>query len=171
MSENYLPPLDPHKGSWDEESINRRRFLEFGFWTISGVAGLAMGGASLRFLVGDSLKARPGQWVTVGDLAALAPGQVHRVTYSVQITDVWRTVPKNGILYAYSDDGAEYIVLDATCSHLGCNVRWLEQEQRFACPCHNGSFTRAGQVISGPPPQPLSRLQTKIENGILQALI
>lgn len=171
MSHNNLPPLDPQKGNWDEEGISRRRFLEFSFWTISGVAGLSVGGAGVRFLVGNSLDPRPEQWVTVGEVASLPAGQVHRIKYTMQITDVWRNVSRAGILYAFSDNDVDYTVIDGTCSHLGCNVRWQEQNQRFACPCHNGTFTRAGQVISGPPPQPLRQLQSKIVNGTLQALI
>jgi len=35
MREENLPPLDPQKGSWDEEAISRRRFLEIGFGRFS----------------------------------------------------------------------------------------------------------------------------------------
>jgi len=171
MSKDNLPPLDPQKGSWDEEAISRRRFLEIGFWVATGAAGLVVGGAGTRFLVGDSLKPKPEQWVKVGEVADLLAGQVHKAIYTVRTYDAWREAEETGLIYCFSDDSAEYTVLDATCSHLGCNVHWQEETSKFACPCHNGAFTREGEVISGPPPAPLRRLQTKIENGVLLALV
>jgi Rieske Fe-S protein len=171
MDELYLPPLDPQKGSWDETAISRRRFLEIGFWTVTGAAGLTVGGTGARFLVGDALEPKPEQWVQVGVIAELPAGQVHRTTYTTRIFDAWRETEETGLLYCFSQDGNEYTVLDATCSHLGCNVLWQEYEGHFACPCHNGVFDQEGRVISGPPPTPLRRLQTKIENGVLMALI
>lgn len=171
MSQHSLPPLDPEKGSWDEAALSRRRFLELGFWAATGTAGLMVGGAGAGFLVGDSLKPKPEQWVTVGALADLPVGQVHRAPYTVRAQDAWREVEKNGLLYCFSDDGAEYTVLNATCTHLGCNVLWREERGEFVCPCHSGRFSREGEVAGGPPPAPLRRLQTKIENGVLLALV
>ncbi len=76
------------------------------------------------------------------------------------------------MVYVYSDDGgASYVALDGTCSHLGCMVQWRAEENRFACPCHAASFTRTGEVISGPPPKPLRSLPVKVENGVLFAQI
>ncbi len=171
MNTHNLPPLDPHQGSWDDEALSRRRFLEIGFWTAASSAGLTVGGAGLRFLVGHSLEPRPEHWVEVGAVADLPPGQVHRAIYQVRTSDAWREAEQSGILYAFSDAAATYTVLNATCSHLGCNVHWKEETNQFACPCHEGRFDRVGAVISGPPPHPLQQLLTKIENGVLLALV
>ena len=151
--------------------MSRRRFLEIGFWTATGAAGLTVSGAGLRFLVGNSLDPKPEHWVEVGSVADLPSFQVHRATYRVRTTDAWREAEESGILYAFSDDGATYTVLDATCSHLGCNVKWKEETHQFACPCHEGRFSREGIVVSGPPPRSLRQLSTKVENGVLLALI
>ena len=35
------------------------------------------------------------------------------------------------------------------------------------CPCHAGKFDLEGNVISGPPPQPLPRLALKVEGNSL----
>jgi Rieske Fe-S protein len=171
MKSYDLPPLDPEKGSWDEDALSRRRFLEFGFWAAAGAAGLSVSGTGLRFLVGNSLDPKPEQWVEIGLVADLLASQVHRAIYQVRTTDAWREVEQTGMLYAFSDDGVTYTVLDATCSHLGCNVQWREEAKQFACPCHEGRFDRAGGVISGPPPHALRQLPSKIENGVLMALV
>lgn len=171
MTEDNLPPLDPQKGSWDAEAISRRRFLGIGFWVASSVAGLTVSGAGARFLIGNSLEPQAAHWVKLGNVADLPTGQVHRVVYTVRSTDAWLEVERTGILYAFNNDQAGYTVLDATCTHLGCNVRWREEAGGFACPCHEGFFSQEGEVISGPPPRPLRQLQTKVENGVLLALV
>lgn len=51
------------------------------------------------------------------------------------------------------------------CTHQGCNVRWLEAEQVYLCPCHDGRFDAAGRPIYGPPREPLNTLPVRIEAG------
>jgi Rieske Fe-S protein len=48
-------------------------------------------------------------------------------------------------------DAEDFIALSSTCPHLGCQVRWESQNNRFYCPCHNGVFDPAGVATSGPP--------------------
>jgi cytochrome b6-f complex iron-sulfur subunit len=47
------------------------------------------------------------------------------------------------------------IALSAVCTHLGCLVKWVPNEDIFFCPCHAGKFDANGVNISGPPPEPL----------------
>ncbi len=44
------------------------------------------------------------------------------------------------------------------CTHQGCNVRWIENEQIYFCPCHDGRFNAQGQPIYGPPRESLREL-------------
>jgi Rieske Fe-S protein len=50
---------------------------------------------------------------------------------------------------------------------LGCRVRWVADKDGFYCPCHNGVFAKDGSVVSGPPPRPLDRFESKVEDGVL----
>lgn len=43
----------------------------------------------------------------------------------------------------------------AICTHLACTVRYDSETETIHCPCHNGRFDLAGNVLSGPPPAPL----------------
>jgi Rieske Fe-S protein len=64
----------------------------------------------------------------------------------------------------------DFIALSSTCPHLGCQVRWEAQNNRFFCPCHNGVFDPSGKATAGPPGeagQSLGRYELKVENGIL----
>jgi nitrite reductase/ring-hydroxylating ferredoxin subunit len=71
-------------------------------------------------------------------------------------------------------DADDFIALSSTCPHLGCQVRWEGQNDRFFCPCHNGVFDLSGKAIGGPPGeagQSLPRYQLKVENGLLHIAV
>ncbi len=64
----------------------------------------------------------------------------------------------------------DFIALSSVCPHLGCNVHWQSLEDRFFCPCHNGTFDPEGKATGGPPAaagQTLSLYPLRIENGLL----
>jgi nitrite reductase/ring-hydroxylating ferredoxin subunit len=46
---------------------------------------------------------------------------------------------------------SDFIALSSTCPHLGCQVRWEGQNNRYFCPCHNGTFDPSGKATGGPP--------------------
>ncbi len=172
MNQADLPALKSEQDQWDESALGRRKFLNIILWTVTGISALAVGAPAARFLIGNSFEARAGKWVKLGKLSELDPNAVNRVNYSMRALDAWREVQQTGALYAFSPDGgASYVVLDGACTHLGCIVQWRPERNHFACPCHAGYFTREGEVIEGPPPRPLRRLETKIEDDALWAKI
>ncbi len=62
----------------------------------------------------------------------------------------------------------QYVALSAVCTHLGCIVKWVADKQEFLCPCHGGRFSVDGQVLGGPPPEPLATYTVKVAgNDIL----
>ncbi|HID38887.1 MAG TPA: Rieske (2Fe-2S) protein [Calditrichaeota bacterium] len=63
------------------------------------------------------------------------------------------------------DDG--YKVFSGVCTHLGCIVRWEEQKGRFYCPCHQGIFSKTGEVLGGPPPRPLDEFEVHLEQNLV----
>ncbi len=52
----------------------------------------------------------------------------------------------------------------ANCTHLGCVVRYREEENDIFCACHNSVFDIEGNNISGPAPRPLPQLPIEIDN-------
>jgi len=64
--------------------------------------------------------------------------------------------------------------LSSTCPHLGCQVRWEAQNDRFFCPCHNGVFDQSGVATAGPPGeagQSLPKYELKVEDGLLHIAV
>jgi Rieske Fe-S protein len=54
----------------------------------------------------------------------------------------------------------------AVCTHFACIVKWNAEDQRLDCPCHDGYFSAEdGTVVAGPPPSPLTTLETEIVDG------
>lgn len=51
--------------------------------------------------------------------------------------------------------GDTYKVISAICTHLGCTPPWVEERNRWECPCHGSIFNDRGIVIAGPAPRPL----------------
>jgi cytochrome b6-f complex iron-sulfur subunit len=60
-----------------------------------------------------------------------------------------------------------YIALSRTCTHLGCLVDYNKNKQKLICPCHAGIYDLEGNIVSGPPPKPLTVLQLKIEGDTI----
>jgi len=56
----------------------------------------------------------------------------------------------------------QLVALSAVCTHLTCTVRFESETATLFCPCHNGRFDLAGNVLSGPPPAPLEMYRVEV---------
>ncbi len=70
-----------------------------------------------------------------------------------------------GIALILHRQGSAVRAFSAVCTHLGCLVQWQEEENRFYCPCHLGTFDPEGQPVSGPVTQPLEEFEAEVEGG------
>ena len=52
-------------------------------------------------------------------------------------------------------------ILNSTCTHLGCNVKWKAAEKSWNCPCHGSRFSIDGKVLTGPAREGSEKLQEK----------
>ena len=72
--------------------------------------------------------------------------------------------PDNEFYLVRLEDGG-FLALHRKCTHLGCSVPWLPDEERFACPCHASAFDLRGAVLSSPAPRPLDLFAVSIRSG------
>jgi Rieske Fe-S protein len=61
--------------------------------------------------------------------------------------------------------GGEIQAFDLVCPHLGCTVK--ATAEGFACPCHGSRFKSNGEVVAGPAPRALKRLEVAEHDGVL----
>jgi cytochrome b6-f complex iron-sulfur subunit len=57
--------------------------------------------------------------------------------------------------------GEGYRALSAVCTHAGCIVKWKKGRRSFFCPCHGARFDLDGNVLGGPAPRPLAKLDVE----------
>jgi len=69
------------------------------------------------------------------------------------------------LFLVHTNDG--YKVLSAICTHLGCKIKWEGHRDRFYCACHQGIFSPSGDVVSGPPPEPLEEFKVEIDKNLV----
>jgi menaquinol-cytochrome c reductase iron-sulfur subunit len=106
-------------------------------------------------------------WVTLGPVADLLGTEPRRVDFRYTSEVGYTAESVNGFAYIVPAADSTPLVLSPVCTHMGCNVVWNGEKQRFLCPCHGGQYTADGRNVAGPPPRPLDRIPTRIENGVL----
>jgi Rieske Fe-S protein len=77
-------------------------------------------------------------------------------------------------LLVMSLEREQFRILSLRCPHLGCTVRWSDEEQLLRCPCHGSRFDDRGRVLKGPAkkslqPFPWQRDGTRLKIKIEQA--
>jgi Rieske Fe-S protein len=164
-------------GAFDGETVTRRRLFEGGALALGGVAGAAIGLPALGFALGPIFEDQtPQRLMDVGPVEDFNPD-----SYVPKVMSVAAGIGEAGKTTIYvrkynrridaamgppdTPKVTPYIAISTRCAHLGCPVRFVQASQRFICPCHGGVYDSLGQVIGGPPPRPLDRFYTKVENG------
>lgn len=131
----------------EQTTTTRRGFLD---WLISLgalITGLAVTIPGVMYLW-PAARGKGAKRVQVKGAGKLAPGQSMMVQVNGKAAIVVRE--RSG-LKAFS----------ASCTHLGCLVKWVPGKRQFHCPCHAGVFDENGAVVSGPPPTPLPEYKVK----------
>jgi menaquinol-cytochrome c reductase iron-sulfur subunit len=147
--------------------ISRRDFMKGAIFAIGGLIGAVVGIPAIEYIVGPALKKNVQNWIRLGAVSKVEQSVPTLFKTNVQNQTGWIVSQDEVSVYVLTEDGQTYTALSNVCTHLGCHVRWIPDQNEFACPCHNGVFAKDGTVVSGPPPRPLDRYQTKIENGML----
>jgi nitrite reductase/ring-hydroxylating ferredoxin subunit len=158
-------PDDRHPDTEPRAEPERRQFLT----TASGLAmvgGLATAYGTFGIILGKFVypaATHSRGWLFVCTVDRLAQGEALDFTSPAGAK----------IVFARQGKGAaaeDFLALSSVCPHLGCQVHWEGQNDRFFCPCHNGAFDKSGNPIAGPPKaanQALVQFPLKVESGLL----
>ena len=152
----------------NKNSYTRRDFLSLATWAIGGLISAAMGIPAIAYIIGPALKgAKNENWLRLGSTTKIEIGAPTLFKAKVTRQAGWIVEEEEISTYVLTENGRDYVAISNICTHLACRVRWIADREQFFCPCHNGVFDKEGKVGSGPPPRPLDRYETRIEEGQL----
>jgi len=141
----------------EKKATARRSFLGRLLLGLGALATLEFGWIAASFLRPRDRRVADGEEYGIfvaGPVERFAPGTV--------------TAFRAGKFYLARLDDGGFLALHRKCTHLGCTVPWIEDEQRFACPCHASAFDVHGDVLSLPAPRALDLFAVRIENGVVK---
>lgn len=157
--------MEEKEPSEGKEDINRRQFLEIATWSIGGVLALGVGLPAISYIVGPSLENKDAQeWIRIGSATKVEIGVPTLFKVKIKRQVGWNVTEEELAMYIVTENGRDFTAISNTCTHLGCRVRWIAENEQFFCPCHNAVFDKAGSVVAGPPPKPLNQYQVKVED-------
>jgi cytochrome b6-f complex iron-sulfur subunit len=151
MQETSPPQQPPGAG---EPPTSRRRFLTWLSRAFLGLWGLGAAGAIGAYLRPPEHGPRVAERIVrVGLLEDLRIGEARLVRHGVSP------------FYVVRLDAVRVVALSAVCTHVRCILGFDRERRVLTCPCHDGRFDLAGQVISGPPPRPLASYSVSVRAG------
>jgi menaquinol-cytochrome c reductase iron-sulfur subunit len=156
-------------GTFEGETVSRRRFMEVVTNGAGAVAAMAFTLPALGFALGPLFSRVPFDWQPIG-----SPSDFTKTEYATKVVVIVQGIGEAGNSIAYvrqrdpaidkepGDQYNQYVALSSRCMHLGCPVRYVSAAERFICPCHGGVYDFRGLVAGGPPVRPLDRFYTRL---------
>jgi cytochrome b6-f complex iron-sulfur subunit len=120
---------------------------------LGALATVEIGGLALAYTQPRLVEGEFGSLIKVGAVDDFPPGSVTHVL--------------SGRFYLSRLQDGGFLAIYQRCTHLGCSVPWVQEQNAFVCPCHNSQFTQEGDVLNPPAPRPLDLFPVKIENGVV----
>lgn len=173
---------DPAAGEAPDEgpALSRRNFVVRVLGLIGGAIAAVLGIPVVGFASAPGWQAkapvrllstsivptlRSSALTSVGKLADFEVGVPRYVKVDRPVVDGWVAENAPVGVHVVRTSEADVAVFDPHCTHLGCPLAWSTGSRSFVCPCHGGSFNSDGDVIAGPPPGPMLRYETRIQDG------
>lgn len=155
----------------ERQKLSRRGFLGIATFSIGGLISAILGIPAIAYIIGPAQKeAKAQNWIPLGAVSKVEIGKPTLFKARVEKQAGWIVNEQDLTFYVLTEDGREFTAMSNVCTHLGCRVRWVGDQEQFFCPCHNAAFDKNGAVASGPPPRPLDRYEVKAEDGQLFVL-
>ena len=139
---------------WSELSVGRRLFINGSLLAAIGAAAAGAFYPLFRYLFPVS-SAKKSALVETYRLSTmeLPVGEAHFFKFKRKVA----------VLIRKNEQQA--IAMSAVCTHLGCIVKFSENDMLLKCPCHGAIFDLNGKVLAGPAPLPLELYDTVIDDN------
>ncbi len=151
-----------------DDRIGRRGFLVAGIYGFLSVIAGSFGITSAAYLLRAPKRKQGSAWADAGDISALKIGSPQKITFERTRTDGWKVSNQKDNAWVVKNADGALVAFSPLCTHLGCAYHWESRAGRskdgaFVCPCHGSTFSREGDVITGPANRPLDRYLVKRE--------
>jgi len=151
------------------DDVSRRKFLSRATAAIGAVLTAGLGGPAVAYFVSPARKPEAEKdWLPLGSSSKVEIGTPTLFKTTIDRTTGWITESEEVSFYVVTENARDYVALSNVCSHLGCRVRWVDDQDEFFCPCHGGVFSIEGVVVDGPPPRPLDQFEVREVDGTLE---
>jgi menaquinol-cytochrome c reductase iron-sulfur subunit len=151
----------------EDKQLGRRNFMKVAIASIGGLIGAAFGLPAIPYIMGPALQKETDSWIQLGSISKVELNIPTLFKKTIETQTGWISTEEEISVYVLTSNGQDYVVMSNVCTHLGCRVRWIPEEDSFFCPCHNGVFAKDGTVVAGPPPRPLDQFESKVEDGVI----
>ena len=133
---------------------------------MGGAIAAGVGVPAIFYVAGPSGEQQGSEeWIRLGSASSVEPGEPTLMKATIERRSGYLTNVEELSVFVTTENGVDFVALSNVCTHLGCRVRWVEDQNGFFCPCHNAVFNPDGSVATGPPPRPLDPFETKVEDG------
>ena len=149
------------------KKVGRRDFMKATIAAVGGIIGTAIGIPAIAYIIGPAQKEGNSDWIQLGSISKVEMNIPTLFKKTIETQTGWVKEEEEFSVYVLTENGRDFTIMSNVCTHLGCRVRWIDDQDRFFCPCHNAAFARDGSVQDGPPPRPLDRFESMVEDGIL----
>jgi Rieske Fe-S protein len=150
----------------EPDGITRRKLLARSVGVMSAAITAGIGVPAVFYVAGPSGEQQETQeWIRLGSASSVEPGEPTLMKATIERRSGYLTNVEELSVFVTTDNGVDFVALSNVCTHLGCRVRWVQDQDGFFCPCHNAVFNPDGSVGTGPPPRPLDQFETKVEDG------
>ena len=148
--------------------VNRRDFVNIILAFLGTLMGAVIGIPAIGYLLSPATKVQRSEaWIPLGVLEAYPLNTPTLFSFTRTKVNGWEKTVNSFGVFVKKNGETEVVVFSNMCTHLSCRVSWKDEAKEYVCPCHDAHFDQDGNVLAGPPPAPLYRYETKIENGNL----
>jgi len=145
--------------------VSRRRFLSY---IIGGVGAIIAAGVAvpvIGYFLAPAFRKNTPLVTPIGNTSDIPVGVPTKVSYEQRVREGWYITTHSKTTWVVTFDGVNFIAYAPKCTHLNCPYYWDPAKNEFYCPCHGGRFDINGNVLGGPPPRPLDRLNVQVDKG------